>query len=267
MKAPSESNVMRSADASTAPEVLIRPDAAPVIMANAEVKNLSASSEVRRFEHGKVELVTLGGATVGRFVLQKGWKWSKDVKPVVKTEWCEAPHFQYVISGRYHVKMKDGTEFDIGPGDAAAVPPGHDAWVLGDEPTGGHRVRRSEDCHRRAEESLGALSESELSHPVEEPLREGDLVGVPPLLDVHDASLRERGDQRVKSASANRIDAAITRPRSAVEATVQVAMEGLRDSGPTAIPLSTKRCQGNSNFRWLLFVTSLAIELPPKLTV
>jgi hypothetical protein len=82
-----------------------------------------------------VELLDIEGkGTVGRFVLQKGWKRSTDVKPTVKTEWCEAPHFQYQISGRYHVKMKDGTEFDILPGDVSNVAPGHDAWVVGDEP-------------------------------------------------------------------------------------------------------------------------------------
>ena len=74
---------------------------------------------------------------MARFRLDKGWKWSKDIKPVVKTEWCEAPHVQYLISGRYRVKMKDGTEFEIGPGDAASVPAGHDAWVVGEEPAVG----------------------------------------------------------------------------------------------------------------------------------
>ncbi len=103
-------------------------------MASHEVKNMSASNEVKRFEHAKIELVNIAGNTVGRSVLQNGWKWSNDIKPVVKTEWCEAPHLQYVISGKYRVRMKDGTEFDIGPGDAARVPPGHDAWVVGDEP-------------------------------------------------------------------------------------------------------------------------------------
>jgi hypothetical protein len=106
-------------------------------MSNHEVKNMSASAEVRKFEHGKIELVDIAGSTVARFLLQKGWKWSNDVKPIVKTEWCEAPHLQYEISGRYRVKMKDGTEFEIGPGDVSSIPPGHDAWVVGDEPAVG----------------------------------------------------------------------------------------------------------------------------------
>ena len=103
-------------------------------MPSHEVKNMSSSKEVRKFPNGKVELVDIAGQTVGRFVLEKGWKWSNDLKPIVKTEWCEAPHLQYVISGMYRVKLKDGTEFDIGPGDIASVPPGHDAWVVGNEP-------------------------------------------------------------------------------------------------------------------------------------
>jgi mannose-6-phosphate isomerase-like protein (cupin superfamily) len=106
-------------------------------MPSHEVKNVSATAEVRKFPRGKIELVSIAGGTVARFALEKGWKWSTDVKPVVKTEWCEAPHLQYVISGKYRVRMKDGTEFDIGPGDLASVPPGHDAWVVGDEPTVG----------------------------------------------------------------------------------------------------------------------------------
>ncbi|MCI4329364.1 MAG: cupin domain-containing protein [Thermoplasmata archaeon] len=99
-----------------------------------EVRNMSAATEVRTFEHAKIELVPIGGGTVARYNLQPGWKWSSDVKPAAKTEWCEATHLQYVISGRYHVKLSDGTEFEIGPGDVASIPAGHDAWVVGKEP-------------------------------------------------------------------------------------------------------------------------------------
>jgi hypothetical protein len=106
-------------------------------MSRHEVKNVASSAEVKKFERAKIELVELSGGTIARFTLQKGWKWSNDIKPVVKTEWCEAPHLQYVISGRYHVKMKDGSEFDIGSGDVASVPPGVGACVVGDEPAVG----------------------------------------------------------------------------------------------------------------------------------
>jgi len=106
-------------------------------MAACEVKNVSATAEVRTFDHAKVELVSIGGGTVARFTLPKGWKWSNDIQPVVRTEWCETPHLQYWISGQYHVKMWDGSEFDIGAGIVVSVPPGHDARVVGDAPAVG----------------------------------------------------------------------------------------------------------------------------------
>ncbi len=97
-------------------------------------KNLSRPDEVRSFEKGKLELVTLGDVTFGRATLQPGWKWSTCVKPLVHTESCEAAHLQYHVSGRLHVVMDDGTETDFGPGDISFLPPGHDAWVVGNEP-------------------------------------------------------------------------------------------------------------------------------------
>jgi quercetin dioxygenase-like cupin family protein len=103
-------------------------------MAKAEQKEFKTPDEVRTFEKGKVELVKIGGGVVGRLTLQPGWRWSKHVKPIAKTEWCEAPHFQYQVSGRLHVKMSDGKEFEVGPGEVAALPQGHDAWVVGNEP-------------------------------------------------------------------------------------------------------------------------------------
>ena len=103
-------------------------------MTKTEHMNFSSPNEVRKFGHGQAELLNIGGGTVGRLTLQPGWHWSQDVKPIAKTEWCEAPHFQYQISGRMHVKMQDGTEFDLGPGDVSALPSGHDAWVVGDQP-------------------------------------------------------------------------------------------------------------------------------------
>jgi hypothetical protein len=103
-------------------------------MAKAEHKNFTSAEEVRTFECGKAELIKIGGATVGRLTLQPGWRWSKHVKPIAKTEWCEAPHFQYHVAGRLHVKMMDGSEFELGPGDVSDLPQGHDAWVVGNEP-------------------------------------------------------------------------------------------------------------------------------------
>lgn len=103
-------------------------------MAIAEHKGFSPSDDTRTFGHGKADLIKIGGGTIGRLTLQPGWRWSQDVKPIAKTEWCEAPHFQYQVSGRMHVKMQDGTEFDLGPGDVSYLPAGHDAWVIGDQP-------------------------------------------------------------------------------------------------------------------------------------
>jgi len=99
-----------------------------------EERSFGKPDEIRQFEHGRLELLTLDAGTVGRLVLQPGWRWSTDVKPIAGTEWCEAPHFQYHVSGTLHVKMQNGEEFEIGPGEVSSLPSGHDAWVVGDEP-------------------------------------------------------------------------------------------------------------------------------------
>ncbi len=90
--------------------------------------------DVRKFTNGKVDLANLGDTVVGRITLQPGWKWSNDVKQIVNTNSCQLPHTQYVISGSLRVRMDDGTEQEFGPGDAMYVPPGHDAWVVGNQP-------------------------------------------------------------------------------------------------------------------------------------
>jgi len=98
------------------------------------VKTLDKPDEVRGFEKGRLELVNIAGRTVGRAVFEPGWKWSSHMKPIAKTKSCEAPHFGYQVSGRMQVVMDDGTELVVKPGDVMNIPPGHDAWVLGDEP-------------------------------------------------------------------------------------------------------------------------------------
>jgi hypothetical protein len=99
-----------------------------------EHRMFSVPDETREFPLGKAEVLKIGGGTVGRLVFQPGWRWSKDVKPIAKTRSCEAPHFQYHVSGKLAIRMDDGTEFVAGPGDVTALPSGHDAWVVGDEP-------------------------------------------------------------------------------------------------------------------------------------
>jgi len=103
-------------------------------MDTAEYKDFRSPNEVRTFEKGKLELLNIGDGVVGRLTVEPGWRWSEHVKPIAGTEWCEAPHFQYHVSGRMHVAMSDGTEFDALPGMVTRLPSGHDAWVVGDEP-------------------------------------------------------------------------------------------------------------------------------------
>ena len=99
-----------------------------------EHKSFQAPDEVRDFPHGSASILNIGGGSVGRLVFQPGWRWSTDVKPIARTASCEAPHFQYHVSGRLAIRMDDGSEFVAGPGDVTALPSGHDAWVVGDEP-------------------------------------------------------------------------------------------------------------------------------------
>jgi hypothetical protein len=103
-------------------------------MAKSEHKTFAHPDETREFPAGKAEILNIGGGSVGRLVFQPGWRWSKDIKPLVNTTSCEAPHFQYHVSGRLAIRMDDGTEFIASPGDVTALPSGHDAWVVGDEP-------------------------------------------------------------------------------------------------------------------------------------
>jgi hypothetical protein len=104
------------------------------IMKRMEAKSFSVPDEVRKFDKGKVELVNIGGATIGRGVFEPGWRWSTSVKPIVNTKSCEAPHFQYHVSGTIKVLMDDGTEKEFKAGDVSLLPSGHDAWVVGNEP-------------------------------------------------------------------------------------------------------------------------------------
>lgn len=102
--------------------------------ATMEVKNLSKPDETRILPKTQVEVSNLSDATLMRATFQPGWKWSECVKPTVGTKSCEVPHINYVISGRMKILLDDGTEKEMGPGDFAEIPPGHDAWVVGEEP-------------------------------------------------------------------------------------------------------------------------------------
>ena len=104
-------------------------------MGTLESKGFDNPDEVRPFKaHGQVQLVNLDSGPVGKGTFEPGWRWSEDVKPIAGTDSCEAPHFQYHVSGRLAIRMDDGTEFIAGPGDVTSLPGGHDAWVVGGEP-------------------------------------------------------------------------------------------------------------------------------------
>lgn len=100
----------------------------------AESKSFEVPEETRTFPKGKLEIVNLGGTTMGRATFEPGWKWSESVKSIAGTDSCMAPHLGFMLSGRMTIVMDDGTVLNFGPNDAMSIPPGHDAWVVGDAP-------------------------------------------------------------------------------------------------------------------------------------
>jgi mannose-6-phosphate isomerase-like protein (cupin superfamily) len=103
-------------------------------MASLEKKSFDAPDERRTPPNTTMDVVQFGDRMVTRVTYHPGWRWTKDIKPVVGTELCQVNHFVYVISGRTHAVMADGREMDLGPGDIATIPANHDGWVVGDEP-------------------------------------------------------------------------------------------------------------------------------------
>ena len=96
--------------------------------------SFSKPEEVREFPKGKIELVTVGGVTMGRATFEPGWRWSTHMKSMAATDSCQISHLGIALSGRMHIKMDDGTEREFGPGEVVNIPPGHDGWVVGNEP-------------------------------------------------------------------------------------------------------------------------------------
>ncbi len=113
-------------------------------MAGVEARNLDAPDEVRTPDKTAINVVRLGSTEVGRFTFQPGWKWSECIKPVVGTDSCQADHLGYAISGRIHIEHEDGTSLELGAGEAYRIAPGHDAWVVGDEPFVGVEFKSAE---------------------------------------------------------------------------------------------------------------------------
>jgi hypothetical protein len=101
---------------------------------NVIVKNLDRPDQQPELPKGRAQLVSLGDQIVVRGQLEPGWRWSNDWRPIMGTPSCLMPHTGLVLSGRMRFEMDDGEVADLGPGDVYSIPPGHDAWVVGDEP-------------------------------------------------------------------------------------------------------------------------------------
>ncbi len=104
------------------------------VISHVLLKRFAAPDEIREFPKGRFELVRLGGVTIGRATYEPGWKWSEHVRPSAGTRTCEVEHAGLVLRGRAKVVMSDGTDFLLEPGDLFSISPGHDSWVVGDEP-------------------------------------------------------------------------------------------------------------------------------------
>lgn len=115
-----------------------------VVVTKFEVKSYGSPDEVRSLDKTRVEVVRLEGFTLGRLNFEPGWRWSECVKPVVKTDSCQVSHVGYAISGRLTVRMQDGTQKTIVAGESYIIPPGHDAWVEGNERFVGFEVMSAE---------------------------------------------------------------------------------------------------------------------------
>ena len=97
-------------------------------------KSFDAPEEIRSFDKSKVEVVYSGDVEAIRVTNQPGWRWSECVKPITGTDSCQVSHLIHVISGRIVVRMDAGSEAEFGPADVGSIPPGHDAWIVGNEP-------------------------------------------------------------------------------------------------------------------------------------
>ena len=103
-------------------------------MTGVQTGNFDSPDETRTPDKTRVDVVKLGNTTAARSTFQPGWKWSECIKPAVGTDSCQARHVGAVLSGTLHIAHEDGSEGDAGAGDAYVIEPGHDAWVIGDEP-------------------------------------------------------------------------------------------------------------------------------------
>ena len=99
-----------------------------------EQKSFDSAADVRQFDKGRMDVVKLAGSSIGRGTFEPGWRWSESVGPMIGADECPLAHTGFVLSGRMHIAMSDGNEFEVSAGEAIHIAPGHDAWTLGDEP-------------------------------------------------------------------------------------------------------------------------------------
>lgn len=103
-------------------------------MPDVQRKNFAEPDETHPFAMGRADTVTVGKHTLTRAVFEPGWRWSESLGPTAGTEYCEKPHFAYIVAGRGVNVWQDGTQVEFGPGDVVQIPGGHEAWTVGDEP-------------------------------------------------------------------------------------------------------------------------------------
>ncbi|MES2154489.1 MAG: cupin domain-containing protein [bacterium] len=99
-----------------------------------EARAMDKPDETKNAPHCKVEITRLQGKTFTRFTFLPGFRWSKDMGPIMGVDRCPGTHFSYQVSGRLGVQMRDGAEMVLEPGQAQVIPPGHEVWVIGNEP-------------------------------------------------------------------------------------------------------------------------------------
>ena len=123
--------------------------ATPVAVSTFAKKSHETPDEPPTPPKAQVDVVRLEGFTLGRFAFQPGWRWSECIKPVVRTDSCQVSHVGYAVSGRATIRLPDGREQTIQAGEFYTIPPGHDAWVEGDEPFVGIEVMSAEQFAKR----------------------------------------------------------------------------------------------------------------------
>ena len=99
-----------------------------------EKKNFQNPDEILNPPNVRIENIKMGDMAVSKQTYQPGWQWSKDIKPIAKTDSCQVHHFGVWVSGRMRVRTDNDREIEFGPGDVSDIPPGHDGWVVGNEP-------------------------------------------------------------------------------------------------------------------------------------